>query len=64
MKTVEELIAIEDELNLKFAPLLEQREADIIIENEDCIYLDFRNWIEIFFPDIDTLENLLEYNKL
>jgi len=41
MKTAEELLAIEDELNLKFAPLLEQREADIIVERE--YYLSFRN---------------------
>jgi hypothetical protein len=41
MKTVEELIAIEDELNHKFAPLLEQREADIIVEEE--YYLSFKN---------------------
>ena len=60
MKTAEELLAIEDELNLKFAPLLEQREADIIVEEE--YYLSFRNWLEIFFWDREDLENVLDYN--
>jgi len=60
MKTAEELLAIEDELNLKFAPLLEQREADIIVERE--YYLSFRNWLEIFFWDREDLEIVLDYN--
>lgn len=60
MKTVEELIAIEDELNHKFAPLLEQREADIIVERE--YYLSFKNWLEIFFGDREDLEIVLDYN--
>ena len=60
MKTAEELLAIEDELNLKFAPLLEQREADIIVERE--YYLSFKNWLEIFFWDREDLENVLDYN--
>ena len=60
MKTPEELLAIEDELNLKFAPLLEQREADIIVEEE--YFLSFKNWLEIFFWDREDLENVLDYN--
>jgi hypothetical protein len=40
--------------------LLEQREADIIVEEE--YYLSFKNWFEIFVWDREDLENVLDYN--
>lgn len=61
MKTAEELLKIEDEINYKYAPLLEEWAADVFVN--EYYTVEFRKWPEITFADREDIENFLDFNS-
>lgn len=60
------VLQIEDELNQRYWDLLEERWADIIVEfnwSDLYCYLDLKNGPTIYFPYIEDIENILDYNR-